>query len=142
MDIVEALLLGVVQGLTEWLPVSSSGHLVIAQDLLGLAAEEHLLFDLMVHLGTVLAVVVFFRKELFSIARAMLPGRGRDAGVHELRTLGYMILLGTVPIAAVGLLISGEVEEVFTVRMVGLALIVNAVVLIAAERCRPGAREA
>ena len=127
--------------MTEWLPVSSSGHLVIAQDLLGLAADEHLLFDLMVHLGTVLAVIVYFRKELFSIAKAMLPGRGAAAGTHELRMLGYMILLGTIPIAIVGLLISGEVEDVFTVRMVGMALMVNALVLIAAEKLRLGARK-
>ena len=127
--------------MTEWLPVSSSGHLVIAQDLLGLAADEHLLFDLMVHLGTVLAVCVYFRRELFSIAKAMLPSHGDDAGAHELRMLGYMILLGTIPIAVVGLLISGEVEDVFTVRMVGIALMVNAVVLIAAERLRLGERK-
>ena len=134
MDFIEALLLGIVQGLTEWLPVSSSGHLVIAQELLGMSADEHLLFDLMVHLGTVLAVCAYFRRELHGILAAMFSRRGEDGRTAELRKLGYMILLGTVPIAVVGILVSGEVEEVFTMRMVGVALIVNAAVLVAAER--------
>ena len=64
MDAFQALLLGIVQGITEWLPVSSSGHLAIAQELLGMDASENLVFDLAVHMGTLLAVCVFFRKEL------------------------------------------------------------------------------
>ncbi|UCE45039.1 MAG: undecaprenyl-diphosphate phosphatase [Methanobacteriota archaeon] len=134
MDIAEALLLGVVQGLTEWLPVSSSGHLVIAQELLGLSAEKHLLFDLMVHLGTVLAVCVYFRRELLGIVKAMLSTRGHGDRDEKLRMLGFMILLGTIPIAVVGLTLSENIEEAFTVRMVGIALIVNAIVLVVAER--------
>lgn len=140
MEFLEALLLGVVQGLTEWLPVSSSGHLVIAQELLGMSADEHLLFDLMVHLGTVLAVCVYFRKELRGIVRAMLSRRGLDPRSDELRLLGFMILLGTIPIAIVGLIVSGEIGEVFTVRTVGIALIANAIVLVAAERRASGVK--
>ncbi|MDH3366006.1 MAG: undecaprenyl-diphosphate phosphatase [Thermoplasmata archaeon] len=140
MDFLEALLLGVVQGLTEWLPVSSSGHLVIAQELLGMDAGEHLLFDLMVHLGTVLAVCVYFRKELFSILLAALTKRDCGPRRDELRRLGLMILIGTIPIAVVGLILTQEVERVFTVRMVGAALIVNAFVLVVAERRASNAR--
>jgi len=134
MEFLEALLLGVVQGLTEWLPVSSSGHLVIAQELLGMTAGDHLLFDLMVHLGTVLAVCVYFRKEFYNILLAVLTKRDCGPRRDDLRRLGLMILIGTIPIAMIGLVVSQEVEEVFTMRMVGAALIVNAFVLIIAER--------
>jgi undecaprenyl-diphosphatase len=140
MEFLEALLLGVVQGLTEWLPVSSSGHLVIAQELLGLTAGDHLLFDLMVHLGTVLAVCVYFRREFYNILLAALTKRDCGPRRDDLRRLGQMILVGTIPIAVIGLVISQEVEEVFTLRMVGAALIVNAFVLIIAERRASNAR--
>ncbi len=142
MELLEALLLGVVQGLTEWLPVSSSGHLVIAQEMLGLRAGEHLLFDLMVHLGTVLAVCVYFRKELNNILLAALTKKDCGPRRDELRRLGLMILVGTVPIAVVGLAVSQRVEDVFTLGMVGVALIVNAFVLIIAERRASNAKEA
>ena len=99
MDILEALVLGIIQGLTEWLPVSSSGHLVFAQELFGLPAGENLLFDLMLHLGTVLAVCVYFRKELWSILAAMASGSGRSEQESQLRLLGAMIVVGTIPIA-------------------------------------------
>ena len=74
MDLLEALVLGIIQGITEWLPVSSSGHLVIGQELLGLPAGENLLFDLMVHMGTVLAVCTYFRRELWRTARRCCRG--------------------------------------------------------------------
>lgn len=140
MEFLEALLLGIIQGLTEWLPVSSSGHLVVAQELLGMSADENLLFDLMVHLGTVLAVLAYFRRELYDITRAVLTRKATDPRNDELRLLGYMMILGTIPIAAVGLIVSNSVGDVFTARMVGAALIVNAIVLVAAERRASGAK--
>ena len=134
MDILEALVLGIIQGLTEWLPVSSSGHLVFAQELFDLPAGENLLFDLMVHLGTVLAVCVYFRKELWSILAAMASGSGRSEQESQLRRLGVAIVVGTAPIAVLGLVISDGIEDIFDLRLVGIALLVNAAVLILAER--------
>lgn len=134
MELIDALVLGVIQGVTEWLPVSSSGHLVIGQEMLGLPANENLLFDLMVHLGTVLAVCVYFRREFWNILRAMIPRSQCGPDRDQLRLLGAAIAVGTIPIAVVGLLISGEVEDIFTLPMVGVALLVNAVVLVVAER--------
>ena len=134
MELIDALILGIIQGVTEWLPVSSSGHLVIGQEMLGLPAEENLLFDLMVHLGTVLAVCVYFRRELWNIVHALIPRSECGPERDQLRLLGAMIAIGTIPIAVVGLLVSGSVEDMFTIQMVGAALLVNAAVLIAAER--------
>lgn len=134
MELIEALILGILQGVTEWLPVSSSGHLVIGEEMLGLPAEENLLFDLMVHLGTVFAVCLYFRKELLRIVRALIPRSECGPERDQLRLLGAMIVVGTIPIAVVGLLLSGDIEDIFSLRLVGLALIVNAVVLFTAER--------
>ena len=135
MDLLEALVLGIIQGITEWLPVSSSGHLVIGQELLGLPTGDNLLFDLMVHMGTVLAVCTYFRRELWRICLALLSRREhRDEQLTQLRLLGLMILLGTVPIALAGVVFADRVDEAFTIELVGAALIVNAVVLVIAER--------
>lgn len=139
MDALIALVLGIVQGLTEWLPVSSSGHLVIAQELLGLTAGENLLFDLVVHLGTILAVCVFFRKELGRIVLSMFTSKERrDENSNALRRLGFLILLGTIPAGVVGVLLTERIEEIFDIRLVGAALIVNAVMLLVSERFGAG----
>lgn len=135
MDLIEALILGIVQGLTEWLPVSSSGHLVIAQEMLGLATEENLLFDLVVHLGTVLAVCVYFRKELAGIVKALVTPRSRRGEREEaLRKLGLLALLATVPVAVIGVLLTDYIDEIFSITLVGAALLLNAAILFTAER--------
>src|SRR3989339_502398 len=134
MDAFQALLLGIVQGITEWLPVSSSGHLAIAQELLGMDADENLVFDLAVHMGTLLAVCVFFRKELGRIILAMLRPGDKGDEAKGLRTLGGLILLGTIPVAVVGVVLSDRAEDLFSLPLVGAALIVNAAILLMAER--------
>jgi undecaprenyl-diphosphatase len=103
VNILQALVLGIVQGITEWLPVSSTAHLVLVPWVLGWEPPpEH--FLVLVQDGTLLAVVLYFRRDLLGIARAVLEGLRRRAplGTPEAR-LGWWILLGTVPGAAVGL---------------------------------------
>jgi undecaprenyl-diphosphatase len=103
VEFLEAVFLGVVQGLTEFLPVSSSGHLLLAQYVLGMDQERFgLSFDAAIHTGTVLAVVLFFRGDLLSMARAFfrslpLP----DFADAEVR-MAYLILVATVPAALIG----------------------------------------
>jgi len=137
MDLFEALVLGIIQGITEWLPVSSSGHLVIGQEFLGLPAEENLLFDLAVHMGTLASVCVYFRKELWRIVRALLSyGGERTKDQAALRRLGMLLLLATVPIALVGVVFTDYIDSAFSLAMVGAALMVNAVILFLAERLK------
>ena len=139
MDYFVALVLGIVQGLTEWLPVSSSGHLVIVQELLGLDPDENLLFDLVVHLGTVLAVCAYFRKEIWGSARALVTPKARRDGRDEaLRTMGLLALVATAPVAVAGLVLTDYMDEIFTLSLVGAALLVNSVILLAAERLGTG----
>jgi undecaprenyl-diphosphatase len=99
MNLVEAFVLGAIQGISEWLPISSSGHLVLAQSLFDLDASQNLLFDLIVHLGTLLAVCAYFHKELGRIIVSMLTGKAkRDAQMNALRTLGLLLLVATIPV--------------------------------------------
>jgi undecaprenyl-diphosphatase len=135
MDVFQAFVLGVVQGLTEWLPISSSGHLVIMQDLLGLQPDQNIVFDLAVHLGTLCAVLAFFRKELSRIVLAVFTRRPL-VGSQEaaLRMLAALLLIGTIPAGVVGVLFSDSIEKVFDLRLVGLALLANACFLFAFER--------
>ncbi len=135
MDLIHALLLGIIQGITEWLPVSSSGHLVIAQELLGMSAEENLLFDLFVHAGTLAAVCVYFRREILKIFSAMFMSKEvRNKNDDQLRKLGYLILIATIPVGITGILLTDVVEEIFTLQLVGVALLINASILVLAER--------
>jgi undecaprenyl-diphosphatase len=100
IELVEAVFLGVVQGLTEFLPVSSSGHLLLGQYFLGMDQERFgLSFDAAIHTGTVLAVVWFFWGDLLSMARAFLRLLPRpDFSDAEVR-MAYLILVATIPAA-------------------------------------------
>lgn len=132
MDALQALILGIIQGITEWLPISSSGHLVIAQKLLGLKADENLFFDLVVHLGTIVAVIAYFRRELWRIVSSFFV-RAPSEEQTGLRRLGLLLLAGTIPIALAGVLFKDQIEAVFDIRLVGVALIANAGILWAAH---------
>jgi len=127
MSWTQALVLGVIQGLTEFLPVSSSGHLVLGQRLLGLT-EPHLLFDVAVHVGTLMAVVVVFADDLRLMARSLVPGRDRD---RRGRRLVMLVGVGTVPAVIAGLLFRDAFEALYaSIFAVGLALLVTGSMLM------------
>lgn len=110
----QALLLGLIQGLTEFLPISSSGHLVLGQAALGLK-EPVLLFDILLHMGTLAAVLVVFGKDVWRITRAWLvslAGRAEGADRASARA-GWLLILGTVPAALVGALFKDAIEAAF-----------------------------
>jgi undecaprenyl-diphosphatase len=138
MNILQAILLGIIQGLTEFLPVSSSAHLVIVPYLLGWRLEDAVIFpfDVLVQLGTLLAVILFFRRDLRDILVAVWKGiiSGKPFGTQNAR-LGWLLVLATIPAGIAGLLIKDQVEAAFKdVRMTALFLLVTALILLAAER--------
>ena len=103
LELLEAIFLGIVQGLTEFLPVSSSGHLLLSQHFLGMDQERFgLSFDAAIHTGTVLAVVWFFRGDLYSMARAFLYSLPRPDFENAEVRMAYLILVATVPAALIG----------------------------------------
>ena len=141
MSILQALLLGVLQGLTEFLPVSSSGHLALAEHFFHVASPG-VLFEVFVHLGTALAVIVFFRKRVASILAALVSAVGRRTHDRDDARLGVHLLIGTVPAAVVGYLFEKEVEQAFeSPTVVSALLLVTGLFLWAAGRARRGRRD-
>jgi undecaprenyl-diphosphatase len=137
LDAASAAVLGVVQGLTEFLPVSSSGHLVLGQQLLGLT-EPELLFDVAVHVGTLAAVVVVFRADLWTMVKG-LWARGPQ-GARGRRLL-WLVALGTLPAAAAGVLLKSLFESLFaSPAAVGAALLFTGCLLMATRLAPSGDR--
>lgn len=138
MDILEAVLLGLLQGLTEYLPVSSSGHLVIASRLMGVEAEQNLTFTIVVHVATVLSTIVVLWRELWWIVRGLFEFRLNAATRYALS-----ILISMIPIGVVGIFFKDSVEAVFGsgVMIVGVMLCVTAVLLTFAYYARPRDKE-
>jgi undecaprenyl-diphosphatase len=136
MDTLQAIVLGIVQGLTEFLPVSSTAHLRIVPAFLGWK-DPGAAFTAVVQLGTMAAVLVYFRDDLWRIARAFLRSL-RDPAArsdHDAR-IGWYIVVGTIPIAVLGLAFKNPIEHQFrTLELVGGALVVFSFVMLAAERC-------
>ena len=124
VSLIEALLLGLVQGLTEWLPISSSGHLVIVQEFLQI--EVPLFFDILLHLGTVAVILVFFRNDILQILKALLKLDFQS----EYGKLGLYIVIGNIPIILVGFIFYNTITPLFTNPMVvGFALLTTGTLL-------------
>ncbi len=135
MGTFEAIVLGIVQGLTEFLPISSTAHLRIVPAFVGWQ-DPGAAFTAVVQLGTTAAVLLYFRRDLIKIASAWIAGlRDREArGTLESR-LGWFIVLGTIPIGILGLAFKNPIEDEFrTLELIGAALIVAGLVLGWSER--------
>ncbi len=138
MNVGHAVLLGLLQGITEFLPVSSSGHLVIAQHFLPGFRQPGVLFDVMLHVGTMLAVCLYFRNDLAALLRA--PLRRTDEDRRQLRLLG-LLGLASIPTAVIGLSLEDFFSRLFhSLPTVAAMLLVTGSLLFIAERLRHGAR--
>ncbi|HEX9029121.1 MAG TPA: undecaprenyl-diphosphatase UppP [Anaerolineales bacterium] len=138
MNILQALILGIVQGLTEYLPISSSAHLVIVPYLLQWKIPEAQVFpfDVLVQLGTLLAVIVYFWQDLWSIIRNFVSDvfRGQPFATYESR-MGWFLILATIPAGVIGLLLKSKVEAAFnSAQETAIFLFVTALLLFLAER--------
>ena len=140
MDLLWAALLGLVQGLTEFLPVSSSGHLVLAGHLIGLPSTG-LVFELLLHLATLAAVVFYYRSDVMGLFKAVPRAlRAPRIGYHEdpeVR-LGLLIIAASIPTAVIGLAFKDHFEALTAYpQAVGGALLVTAVLLLATHFIQP-----
>ena len=125
MSWLEALILGLVQGLTEFLPVSSSGHLTIGRELLGVEASGDLVFEVTVHAATVLSTIVVFRKEILKLLQGLFKFKMNDETDYILK-----IVVSMIPVFVVGIFFKDYVEELFaSMTVVGTALLVTAMLL-------------
>jgi undecaprenyl-diphosphatase len=136
MEWFEAVILGLVQGLTEFLPVSSSGHLVIGKSLLGVQATDDLMFTTMVHAATVLSTIVVFRKQIFGLFKGFFMFVGnlgtdrKNAKINDETDYLFKIAVSIVPIMIVGLFFKDQVEAIFgSIKVVGFALLLTSALL-------------
>ncbi|MEE2842458.1 MAG: undecaprenyl-diphosphate phosphatase [Chloroflexota bacterium] len=137
MSFIQVIVLAVVQGVTEFLPISSSGHLILASWLFDWP-DQGIVFDAAVHVGTLVAVVIYFRRQWMQLISGLAsdqPVEVDDSGATlKARTLAILIIVGTIPLVIGGLLAKDSVEAIFrTPETVGWLLIVTAIALVAGE---------
>jgi undecaprenyl-diphosphatase len=149
MDWIEALILGLVQGLTEYLPVSSSGHLAIGQALFGMEdGSANLMFTVAVHVATVLSTLVVLHKEIAWIVKGLFSSSGAQNGnggywQKEETRYALNILVSMIPVGIVGLFFKDQVEAIFGsgLLIVGCSLLLTAVLLIFSYIAQPRPKE-
>ncbi|MGB5821010.1 MAG: undecaprenyl-diphosphate phosphatase [Saonia sp.] len=135
MDILDAIILGIVQGLTEFLPVSSSGHLELGKAILGdnSIPEESLLFTVVLHFATALSTLVVFRKDVWEIIRGLFQFKWNEESQFSLK-----IIISMIPAVCAGLFFEEELEALFggNIQFVGFMLIITAVLLYFADKAK------
>lgn len=125
MEWFEAIILGLLQGLTEFLPVSSSGHLIIGKELLGIEAADDLVFEVLVHAATVLSTIVVFRKQLWDLLKGFFKFKNNDQTDYVLK-----ICVSMIPVFIVGVFFKDFVEGLFqSIFVVGIALVCTSLLL-------------
>jgi len=142
MDILLAIFLGILQGVTEWLPISSSGHLVLFQYIFG--TTNNVVYDIMVHGGTLLAVIIFFWKDFIMILKNFFltfvdlwKYKRKAFFIDEDRKLTWYVILATIPIIFVGILLQDYVDEIFnSLTVVSIGFIVTGVWLLSTYRVK------
>ena len=138
MNELEALILGLIQGLTEYLPVSSSGHLTIGQEVLGVSGSDNLIFDVVVHVATVLSTLVILWKEIVWIFKGLFKFRWNDETRYTVN-----ILVSMIPVGIVGVFFKDYVEEIFGsgLFVVAYFLMVTALLLTFSYYAKPRQKE-
>ncbi len=149
MDILQAIIVGIVQGLTEFLPVSSSAHLIFAQELLGIN-QPGLAFDVLLHLGTLVAVVGYFFKDIIEMIKAfflsildLFKGRFKQGFKEDpYKKLAWMVIIGTIPVGIIGIVFNSEVEAAFnSITIPAFFLLVTGVLLYVSQRLNIGHKD-
>lgn len=135
MSIIEAIILGIIQGLTEFLPVSSSGHLELAKAIMGDASvgEESMLMTVVLHFATALSTVIIFRKEIIRIIQGLFQLKWNDEFKFSVK-----IVLSMIPAALVGVFLNDEIESLFggQVMLVGFMLLLTGALLFLADKAK------
>ena len=142
MTYLEAAILGLVQGLTEFLPISSSGHLALLQQWFGIDENKVLLFAVLLHVGTLVSVFIVYWKDIWELIvelcltiKDLCTGKGLRLEERPVRKLGVMIIVATIPTAIIGILFSDLFDKLYTsVLPIGIGLVITGFLLVMAER--------
>ena len=142
MSYFEAIILGLVQGLAEFLPISSSGHLALLQQWFGIQEDKVLLFAVLLHVGTLISVfIVYWRDiaelivELFLTIKDLCTGKGLRLQERPVRKLGIMIIVATIPTGIIGILFNDLFDSLYNSKIpIGIGLIITGFLLVMAER--------
>ncbi|RBQ22633.1 Undecaprenyl-diphosphatase [Candidatus Methanobinarius endosymbioticus] len=149
MDIIQAIIVGIVQGLTEFLPISSSAHLIFAQELLGIN-QPGIAFDVLLHLGTLVAVVGYFFKDILEMIKAffssllnVFKGKFRENFKKDpYKKLAWMVIIGTIPAGIIGLLFDAQIEAIFQSSTIpAFFLLITGVLIYVSQRLNIGNRD-
>jgi undecaprenyl-diphosphatase len=138
MSILQALILGIIQGLTEYIPVSSTAHLILVPWLLGwnLDPNAKVVFDILVQWGTLVGVVIYFWHDLWAIVRAVLDGliKRRPFDTFNAR-LGWLVVVATIPAVIAGLFVKNYLEQLYSMYvLISIVLMLGGVLMLLAER--------
>lgn len=149
MSYIEAIILGLVQGLGEFLPISSSGHLALLQNLFGIDAEQILFFSVMLHLGTLVSVFIVYWKDICELVvelcvtiKDLCTGKGLHLQERPVRKLGVMIIVATIPTAIIGLVFNDLFSSFYgSFIAIGIGFLITGVIMFLAERMGSASKE-
>ena len=133
MQIMDAIILGLTQGITEFLPISSTGHLVLVREFLTIKETNMLAFDAVLHLATTLAVIIYFRSDIWTLVQAILRKLGRLPVNEKDLTLAYSLVIATIPAILLGLLLESHFEPFQTAPVIATFLAVGALFFLFVE---------
>ncbi|MGI6736557.1 MAG: undecaprenyl-diphosphate phosphatase [Anaerovoracaceae bacterium] len=145
----QAIILGLVQGLAEFLPISSSGHLALLQYFFHISGDQVLLFTVLLHVGTLISVFIVYWKDIVELFRELVlclvdifRGRGPRINANPTRRLGFMIIVATIPTGLIGVLFNDTFESFYTnIIVIGVGLAITGFLLLIAQRLGTGRKD-
>ncbi|MBQ1407647.1 MAG: undecaprenyl-diphosphate phosphatase [Eubacterium sp.] len=142
MSYIQAIILGLLQGLAEFLPISSSGHLAVAQHFFGVEESNVLLFTVLLHVGTLISVFIMYRKDIWELIKELIitikdlvTGKGLRLEERPYRKLGVFIIIATIPTALIGILFEDKFESLYgNIIFIGIGFLITGTLLYVSER--------
>lgn len=149
MGYIEAIVLGLVQGLSEFLPISSSGHLALLENLFEIKEESVLFFAVLLHIGTLLSIFIVYHEDIYALIKELgllfkdiFSGKGLRIEERPIRKLGIMIIVSSIPTAIMGLLFSNFIDKVFgSLIVISICWIITGFILFFSEKLKSNSKE-
>lgn len=149
MGYIEAIVLGLVQGLSEFLPISSSGHLALLENLFEIREESVLFFAVLLHIGTLVSIFIVYHEDIYALIKELgllfkdiFSGKGLRIEERPIRKLGIMIIVSSIPTAIMGLLFSNFIDKVFgSLIVISICWIITGFILFFSEKLKTNSKE-